>query len=185
VHGADADREQDERPDSEADRRPEEDVSPGSGIGASRAEEVAAERRQADRPQDEQGERNRRAGERDEVTGAPVRSLSAQRLGRAVDECAAEPVAQRAVEAAADERPHRDDESVALGLVEQRPRDRGRQHTGDAGEPIEREHRLLPSLRSVVRVVAERREDGARRLQDEQRTEQPCSVGRRRLGVHM
>ncbi len=87
-----------------------------------------------------------------------------------MEERAAEPIAQCAVKAAADERPYGHDEAVAERVVEQRPGDRRPKHPGDAGEPSEREHRLLPSLRGIVRVVAQCREDRARRLQDEQRT---------------
>src|SRR6185436_3808956 len=99
----------------------------------------------------------------------------------AVDERAAEPERKRAVKAAAEERPHRDDETVTTRIVEQGARDRRDEDARDAGEPRERQDRLLSSVRSFVRVVVQRREDRPRCLQDEQRAEQPIALERCRL----
>ena len=99
-------------------------------------------------------ERERRARERDDVARAPVAPLAAERLRRAVDERAAEPEHERAVDPAADERPHGDDEAVAERVVEQRARGRRRENAGDPGEPVQREDRLLPRVSRLVGVVA-------------------------------
>src|SRR5256885_2546884 len=100
---------------------------------------------------------------------ATVAALPAERTRGAVQERAEQPVGHSGVEAAADEGPHCDDETVAGGIVEQRPRNRRREHACDPREPGDRQDRLLACLCGGVGVVPESREDGAWALEDEDR----------------
>ena len=164
MDGTDADREENGGPGTERDRRPVQDRSARSRVGAAAPEEVAAERREPERPHEAERQRDGRRRERDEVTRAPVAPLSPERARRAVHQRAAEPEDEHPVQPAADERPDRDHEAVTQRVVEQRTRRRRHEHACDAREPEQREHGLLPRVRRLIGVVAERREDGTRRL---------------------
>ena len=173
--------EQHDGPCTERHRRPVENRAARSRVGAAAPEEVAAERGDAERPHQAERERNRCRRKGYEVTRAPIAALASERMRRAVDERAAEPEDERSVEPSADERPDRDDETVAQRVVEQRARRRRHEHSCDPCEPKQREHRLLPCVSRLVGVVPKRCEDRARRLQHEERSKQPLPVERRGL----
>src|ERR671925_2205903 len=105
---------------------------------------------------------------------------------RDVQDLAADEVDAEAVQATAQERPDREVEPVTLRVAHERARERRREHTRDAGEPDDRAYRILPRSRRLVGVVAQRREDGTRALEDEQRPQQPGLLGclRLRSGSH-
>jgi hypothetical protein len=111
------------------------------------------------------------------VPRPPVAPLAAEDARGRVDERAAEPERERAVESAADERPDRDDEPIHPLVVEQPAGDGSREDGRDPREPDQREQRLLPRARGVVGVVPQRCEDRPRSLQHEQRPQQPLAFG--------
>ena len=176
MNGADAYREERERPQAEGDRGPDEHVAAGAAVRPAGAEEIATERGKPDGPDKHQRESEGSAREPHDVARAPVGSLPAEGVGRTVNQRAPEPERGSGVDAAADEGPDGDDEPVAHRIVEQRASDRAREDAGDPGKPREREERLLPRVGRRVGIVAERGEDRARRLEHQHRAQEPFPV---------
>ena len=101
----------------------------------------------------------------------PVRASRAERTRRAVEDRAEEPVRRGARRAARQEDP--DDEQQAV-VAPRRARGERERH---ARKEHDQQHGLGAVGRRLRRIVAERGEDGARRLEDEHRPQPPFAHG--------
>src|SRR5581483_6367642 len=118
VHRAHADHEQGRRPGDEREHDPRVGVAP-------------------DRREDER-ERERDAGVREHVAGAPVRPERAERAGGAVEDRAEEPVGGGAGDPAGEQDPDGEQDPVVAGRGARGERERG------PDEPDHEQHRLRP-----------------------------------------
>ena len=176
VHSADADRKKEQRPGEEAEEDAAEDGVAAAVVVAAGPEEVLPVHRDADRPEDEKGERERRRGQREQLPRAPVVAEAAETARRAVEEPAAEPVRRDGVEGAGDEREDWHEDQIDGGIVEHAAEGRACEHHGDAGEHGDRDERFLSCIGNVLVVLAKRREDRAGRNEDERRAQPPAAV---------
>ena len=81
---------------------------------------------------------------------------------------------------AGDERPHREQKGVVLGIVQEPARGRRRQHRGGAGKPDDEQDRLRAS-RDVIRIVLAKSEEHGTRVDEDSRHPQPPGAVRREL----
>ena len=104
---------------------------------------------------------------------ATERSLRPERARANVQDAPEQEVSDEPVDPAGEEDDDRDDDGVTGGVVHQVVHRWRREHRGHSRQPDERQHRLLPRVHIGLRVVAEGREDTARTLKHDERTEQP------------
>src|SRR5579884_2181463 len=108
VHRAYADEQQPDAPRDEADEHAAEDRVASTVVVAPGAEEILAVDRDANRPEGEEREGERRRREGEEVPRAQPRPLRAEAPRRAEEQSAAEPVDGGGLACAGDEGEHRD-----------------------------------------------------------------------------
>src|SRR5688572_15475640 len=180
--------EEPERPEGEQARGGVEEQRPGPVVVAARPERVTAVDDEPQRPDEHEPEHHRRRRECQHVARPPVARLRARSAQADVEERSGEPVRGDAVDRAGEEDEDGEDGEALVDepLVEPPPGLRREQDPGDPGEDDERQHGLLTRLDLGLRLVAKRREDRPRRLEDRQRAQPPSLLGallRRRVGV--
>src|SRR5581483_1158936 len=182
VHRADADQQEAEAPGDEAEIDAPEDSVAAPVVVAAGAEEVLAVDGDPDRPEDEQRQRERRRGEREDVPCTKPRSLAPEPARSAVEQAAAEPVDRSRLARAGDEGEHWDERDRYGAVVQHAAEGRAREHDRDPRENGDREEDLLPALDRLLRLVAERREDRARGSEHEHGAHPPAAPESGRLG---
>jgi hypothetical protein len=98
------------------------------------------------------------------------------------------PVAKESVDSGGRKREHNHDDAVDPRIVQETPKRGGRQDRCERADEHERRHRLLARLSRRLRLVAKRREDCARTVQDDGRSPPPLTLagaqGRGCRGAH-
>ena len=153
-----ADQEQPQRPGNEEELEAEEHRFTVPFVRTALAERVSSVERETERKEDEEREREGNGRETDDLPLAAKAPDTAQQPGAEEEREAEDEVADCAVDASGDERPHGEDERVVFGVVEETSGGRSRQHRGGSGEPDEQQDRL-GARRDVVRILLAQREE--------------------------
>ncbi len=175
-----ADRQEHERPSHEDELKCEEDRLASAFVGAAVVEGVSAVDREPEREQDEEREREWRRRKSDQLA-LSARAPETAEQPRAEEQCETQDeVADRAVDAAGDERPHGEDQRVVVGVVEEPAGSRRREHGRRSREADQQQDRLRACSDIVGILVAEREEHGPR-IDEHRRHPQPPGAVRRKL----
>ena len=146
-------------------------------------EDVVAQHRELERPDEEERERERRRSESQDVTRALIAADTAEPPRAEIDRAADDEVTGDPVDPTCDHGPDRHEQRVVLGVVEQRSCRRGRQNPCNPGQVDEREDRLLTSVDVVLLLVPESDEHRVGTEEDGRHAEPPLPVGIHALSV--